>query len=105
MSRQIKIAAQAELLPGQMKSLALGGIGLAVFNIGGRYYAIRNRCPHEGGPVASGPLKGTLITCPRHGWQFDLTTGRSTNRTAFAVKTYPVVVKDGAVYVELSDGN
>jgi nitrite reductase (NADH) small subunit len=102
--RQIKVAALAELPPGAMKLLALAGIGLAVFNIEGRFYAIRNRCPHEGGPVATGPLKGTVITCPRHGWQFDVTTGQSTNRGAFSVKTYPVVIKEGAVYVELADG-
>jgi nitrite reductase/ring-hydroxylating ferredoxin subunit len=104
MPRQIKVSALSELPPGAMKLLALAGIGLAVFNIDGRFYAIRNRCPHEGGPVATGPLKGTLITCPRHGWRFDLTTGQSTNRGAFSVKTYPVVVKEGAVYVELADG-
>ncbi|HUJ79178.1 MAG TPA: Rieske 2Fe-2S domain-containing protein [Nitrospiria bacterium] len=104
MSRQLKVASVAELQPGGMKLLSLAGIGLAVFNIEGRFYAIRNRCPHEGGPVATGPLKGTIITCPRHGWQFDLTTGQSTNRGAFSVKTYPVTVHSGAVYVELGDG-
>ena len=104
MPRQIKVSALTELQPGDMKLLSLAGIGLAIFNIDGRLYAIRNRCPHEGGPVATGPLKGTLITCPRHGWQFDLSTGQSTNRGAFSVKTYPVVVKEGTVYVELADG-
>jgi nitrite reductase (NADH) small subunit len=102
--RQIKVSALADFQPGDMKLLSLAGIGLAVFNIEGRFYAIRNRCPHEGGPVATGPIKGTLITCPRHGWQFDLTTGQSTNRGAFSVKTYPVLVKEGTVYVELADG-
>ena len=87
-----------------MKLLSLAGIGLAVFNIDGRYYAIRNRCPHEGGPVATGPLQGTMITCPRHGWQFDVATGQSVNRAGFFVKRYPVVVKDGAVYVEFGEG-
>jgi len=104
MSRSIKVSTLSEFQSGATKLLSLAGIGLAVFNIDGRFYAIRNRCPHEGGPVASGPLKGTLITCPRHGWQFDLKTGQSTNRQSFSVKTYPVAVKDGAVYVELADG-
>jgi len=104
MPRHIKVSALSEFQPGAMKLLSLAGIGLAVFNIDGRFYAIRNRCPHEGGPVATGPLKGTIITCPRHGWQFDLTTGQATNRGAFSVKTYPVVVKEDAVYVELVDG-
>jgi NAD(P)H-dependent nitrite reductase small subunit len=103
-SRQIKVAPLSGLPAGTSKILALGGTGVAVFNIDGRFYAIRNRCPHEGGPVASGPLTGTLITCPRHGWQFDLATGQSTNHGAFSVKTYPVAVRDGAVYVELGDG-
>jgi nitrite reductase/ring-hydroxylating ferredoxin subunit len=103
-SRQVKIAALPDLPPGRMKLLALAGTVVAVFNIDGRFYAIRNRCPHEGGPVASGPLNGTLITCPRHGWQFDLATGQSTNRGAFSVKTYPVAVKDGAIYLEMGDG-
>jgi len=100
----VKVAALTELPPGTMKLLSLAGTGVAVFNIDGRCYAIRNRCPHEGGPVASGPRTGTRITCPRHGWQFDLATGQSTNRAAFSVKTYPITIKDGAVYVELADG-
>jgi NAD(P)H-dependent nitrite reductase small subunit len=104
MPRHIKVSILSDFPAGTSKILSLGGIGLAVFNIDGRLYAIRNRCPHEGGPVASGALKGTLITCPRHGWQFDLRTGQSTNRQSFSVKTYPVTVKDGAVYVELADG-
>ena len=99
MSRHIKIAPLTDLPPGQMKLLSLAGVGLAVFNIDGRYYAIRNRCPHEGGPVATGPLQGTMITCPRHGWQFDVTTGQNKIRPSLVQHQFEVKVEGGEVLV------
>jgi nitrite reductase/ring-hydroxylating ferredoxin subunit len=101
---QFKVADMTDLPPGEVKLLSMAGMSLAVFNIDGRFYAIRNRCPHEGGPVATGPLEGTVVTCPRHGWKFDVTTGQSPNYPAFTVKTYPVVIKETALYVEFADG-
>jgi nitrite reductase (NADH) small subunit len=102
--RQLKVANVADLPPGKVKFLAMAGMELALFNIDGRYYAIRNRCPHEGGPVAAGPLAGTVVTCPRHGWQFDVATGQSPNAPSFSITTYPVVEQKADLFIELPYG-
>ena len=64
-----------EVKGGQVKEVAVQGRAVLIANVGGKYYAIAGRCPHMGGRLAQGKLEGTVITCPRHGSQFDMTDG------------------------------
>ncbi|MQA86357.1 MAG: Rieske 2Fe-2S domain-containing protein [Streptosporangiales bacterium] len=96
----------------------LGRHGIGVFNIEGRFYALSNRCPHAGAPVCHGTITGTtryrggydmdwvregeILQCPWHAWQFEIATGRSLTRPAWAVKTYPVWVENGYLVVRLT---
>jgi nitrite reductase (NADH) small subunit len=99
-----------EIGPGQRKIVEIGGISVGVFNVNGSYYALRNRCPHQGAPLCLGSVKGTalpsapgeyvwaregeILRCPWHGWEFDILTGRSIfNPHRVRVKSYEVTVE------------
>src|SRR3712207_336886 len=82
-----------EIPPGGRKVVEVAGRSIGVFNIGGEFFALRNRCPHQGGPVCLGRLggfvtgsapgeydysrAGEILQCPWHGGEFDLRTGQS----------------------------
>jgi nitrite reductase (NADH) small subunit len=65
-----------EIAPGTIHELEVGGKTIALANVGGRFHAIENTCLHQGGPLGEGELEGSIVTCPWHGWQFDLTNGK-----------------------------
>ena len=71
-----RIAAAAECPPGTSVERVVEGRVVALANVAGAWYAIDGLCPHQGGPLGTGVLCGTVLTCPWHGWQFDVTTGR-----------------------------
>ncbi len=78
------------------------GGSIVVMRLEGRLHAIRDECPHNGASLADGTLEGRIITCPRHGSQFDVTTGaRERGPSDFPIRTYRVVVEDGATFVEV----
>ena len=93
-----------ELGPGEMKHVSAGGRSLCVYNLGGELCAIEDRCSHDDGPLCEGDWDEDecRVVCPRHGSQFDLATGRPLTLPAIEpVDTFPVVVEDGIVRVEL----
>lgn len=78
------------------------GGSIAIFRVGDRLCAIRDECPHAGASLADGVLDGTIITCPRHGSQFDIFTGsRERGPSDFPIRTYRVVNAEGATSVEV----
>jgi nitrite reductase/ring-hydroxylating ferredoxin subunit len=98
--------------PGERKIVKAGSRSIGVFNVDGEFFAIRNRCPHQGGPlcigrlsswaVATAPGKVTmdgpprLVACPWHGWEYDLETGQSfMGPGETRVKAYDVSVVGG----------
>jgi len=127
----------AELAPGDRRVLEVDGRSIGVFNVHGELYAIRNRCPHQGAPLCRGLItgmmvpsdpgvyvwrrEGEIIRCPWHGWEFDITTGRSIfnpHRTRVkryqvtvepasandedpALETYPLSIERGLIYVHV----
>ena len=89
-----------DLPPGGRKLIKLNGIDIALFNIGGTVFAIKNRCPHRSGPLIRGFTdEAGGIKCPMHGWRFDLRNG-SSERPAHAT-VYPVKVEDNTLYLLL----
>lgn len=77
---------------------------LVVFHVAGRFWALDDRCTHDDGPLGEGALDGFVITCPRHGAQFDIRDGRVLSMPATRpTPAYPIEVKDGEVYVELGE--
>lgn len=89
------------LAPGKIIEIIIGGTAIAVANVAGTFYAISNRCAHADGPLGEGTLDGTVVTCPYHGWQFDVRDGGCRTHPNAKVPTYPVQVVGDAVCVQL----
>jgi nitrite reductase (NADH) small subunit len=89
------------------RSVQVGGHNLAIFNLGDRFLAVENTCPHRGGPLADGIVSGSTVVCPLHAWKIDLVTGSVTNRpeSVQCIKTYPARVEHGVILIELSVAN
>jgi nitrite reductase/ring-hydroxylating ferredoxin subunit len=99
MASFVKVADVAEVAPGTGKCVQANGKEIALFNVGGTFYAIDNTCLHRGGPLGEGELDGTIVTCPWHAWQYDVTTGVNTMDESEKVEPYDVKVEGGAVLV------
>ena len=84
----INIAKTSEIEPGQNIVVKCDGEDIAIFNAGEAFYAVNNACPHQGGPLNDGILKGEVVTCPWHGWQYDLKSGCPI--TTPNLRTYPL---------------
>jgi len=72
-----------------------------LFNVDGIFYALDGVCPHQGGPLGDGDLAGCIVTCPWHGWQFDVTNGKSVQNPAAGVDCYPAEVRGGDIFVDV----
>jgi nitrite reductase/ring-hydroxylating ferredoxin subunit len=101
MSDSVRVARVSEIPPGTGKEIVFGDHLLAVYQIDGAFYAIDGICPHAGGPLAEGVLQGSIVTCPWHGWQFDVSTGRHCLTPRIQQTRYACRVVDGDVYVDL----
>jgi len=98
----IKVASASEVPPGQGKCVEAGGRQIALFNVGGTFYAIDNECTHAGGPLAEGMVQGDEVECPWHGAHFSVKTGAAlTPPAAEGVAAYKVRVSGADVEVEL----
>jgi len=96
---------EAENIPlREGRSVQIAGHDLAIFNLGDRFLAVENKCPHRGGPLADGIVSGRTVVCPLHAWKIDLESGQVTNRPEETpcVKTFPTAVREGVVMLELS---
>lgn len=71
----IEVAKTDEIPTGNMKSITINNQNILITNINGKYYAIGNKCTHAKGNLSQGKLDGKIVTCPRHGSKFDVTTG------------------------------
>jgi len=106
----IRVADKAELPVNKMILVVVGGKEVLLANVDGSYYAIANKCTHLGGSLSKGSLEGSIVTCPRHGSQFDVKTGQAVGsaRIGFikiSVKneaSYPVKVEGTDIFVGLS---
>lgn len=101
MSDFVKVASVGDVPSGSGKVVEVGGKPVALFNVGGRFYAIDNVCAHMEGPLGEGSLDGAVVTCPWHGWEFDVTTGKNTADDACAVPCFQVKTEGGEVYVKV----
>ncbi|MDD1654392.1 MAG: Rieske 2Fe-2S domain-containing protein [Methanomicrobiales archaeon] len=107
-----KLGLTSEIPQGTLKGFTAGGKKILVANIGGTFHAMDAVCSHMQGDLTKGKLEKSIVTCPRHGSRFDVTTGKvvgnvssliriATGKVATDLKTYPVTVQDGTLFVEV----
>ena len=96
-----RAAKVSEIPVGSIRELQIGGKSVALANVGGTFYAISNTCLHRGGPLGQGQLEGIVVTCPWHGWQFDVTTGRALMNPNAGVGCLRAEVQGDEIYVDL----
>ena len=111
------VASVDQIPPGQRKLVEVGGRAIVVYNLGGEFFALANRCPHRGGSLADGiqtglvestapgqfsySRPGEMVKCPWHGWEFDIRTGKSwCDPSRLRIRQYPVSVRPGTQLVE-----
>ena len=96
----LEIAPSSELPSGERLFVDIGGKPIVIFNIAGQYFSIADVCSHDDGPVGEGVLEGYNITCPRHGAEFDVRSGKVTQMPAVIdIPAYPVQVREGMIYL------
>jgi nitrite reductase/ring-hydroxylating ferredoxin subunit len=93
------VARVEELPPGSALVASAGETEVAVFHCADGFYATQAACLHLGGPLGRGNLDGCVVSCPWHGWQYDVRTGENEFDRAISLETYEVVVEDGEVKV------
>jgi 3-phenylpropionate/trans-cinnamate dioxygenase ferredoxin component len=102
MGRWYDVASIDELSPGSRRVVDADGVNVAVFNLDGDYFAVKDECPHDGGVLSNGTLDGEVIVCPRHGARFSVRTGEVLGPPAYEdLHTYPVRIAYGIVQIEV----
>ena len=96
----VTVAKVNDLKPGEGKIVEANGKTIALFNVDGKFHAIDNTCKHQGGPLGEGTCEGNIVTCPWHGWQYDVTTGINSANPQVKVDTYEVKVEGEEVKVK-----
>lgn len=93
------VARTDEVPPGECKVVIVKDKSIALFNVEGTFYAIYNTCPHEGGPLGEGRLKGFVVSCPWHELAFDVRNGKGTDGGGYCVGSYEVRVEGQEVFI------
>ena len=99
MANFVKVAQAADIPDGEGRSFEIEGKTIAVFNVGGQFHATDGTCPHRGGPLGEGYLEEKVVTCPWHGWRFDVTTGQSPVNPTATIPCLPVKVEGSDLLV------
>jgi nitrite reductase (NADH) small subunit len=101
-STWIRIAHCRDIPLREGRAVRVGAREIAIFNLGDRFLAVENRCPHKGGPLADGIVSGKSVVCPLHAWKMCLETGRGVGgpSASSCVETFRTRVEDGIVLLE-----
>jgi|SRR5215467_8792955 len=97
----VKVGTGADLAEGRGREVIVEGRRLALFKVNGGFYAVANQCLHRGGPLSEGELNDYRVTCPWHGWKYDVRNGSFDIIPTLKVKAFQVTEKDGILYVEM----
>lgn len=115
------VANVSDIREGGSLIVEVEGRSIGIYRLRDRFYALHNRCPHEGAPLCKGPVCGTtlpsrvheyvygregeIVRCPWHGWEFEIETGRALVDGKIRVRTYPVEVKDGRIGIVIGSAS
>jgi len=96
----LRAARKDEIPAGSIREFQVNGKTLALANVDGKFYAINNTCLHRGGPLGQGELNGKVVTCPWHGWQYDVTSGKVAMNPSVGVDCYAIEVRGDDIFVD-----
>ena len=97
-----RVAAVSDLSDGSALEAVVNGRVVALFQVDGKIYALDGMCPHAGGPLGKGTVNGCIVTCPWHGWQFDVTTGQHCLTENLTHEQFVVRVDGDDIYVRMN---
>ena len=103
MPRSVRVAAVSDVPPGSSKEVLADDKVVALFNVGGTFYALDGVCPQAGGPLGEGTLRGPIVTCPWHGWQFDVTSGQHQLSNNITQPRFETKVENESIWVDLPE--
>lgn len=101
MSQKHRVASFSELVVGKGIEVVAGDRVLALFRNDDGVFAIDGVCAHAGGPVGKGVLNGAIVTCPWHGWQYDVRTGQNCLNARICQQSFPTTIEGDDVFVEM----
>jgi len=96
-----RAAKVSDIPAGALREVQIGAKTIAVANVSGKFYAISDVCLHRGGPLGQGELANSVVTCPWHGWQFDVTNGKLVQDPRMSVACYPTELRGDEIYVDI----
>lgn len=94
---------ESQLVSGQGCELVVADRIVALFKQGDAIYALDGMCPHQGGPLGKGTLTGCIVTCPWHGWQFDVSTGQHQASKSIRHTTFETKIVEGKVWLRFEN--
>ncbi len=101
MGNFVKAASVSDIKSESGVAVDIQGKAIAIFNSGGKFYATDNTCKHRGGPLGEGSLDSNVVTCPWHGWQFDVTNGNCVTNPATKISCFPTKIEGNDILVEI----
>ncbi len=96
----LRAARKDEIPVGSIREFQVNGTTVAVANVDGKFYAMHNTCLHRGGPLGQGVLEDNVVTCPWHGWQYDVTSGKVAMNPSVGVQSFPVEVRGEDIFID-----
>jgi nitrite reductase (NADH) small subunit len=102
-TREARVAAATDIPNGERRIVHVEGLSIGLFHHHGQWYALRNQCMHRGGPVCTGTLEGDILTCPWHGFQYNLTTGALLADPLMTLDRYAVAERNGEIFLAIPD--
>lgn len=94
------VAKISEIPEGKCKSVTVDEEAIALFNVEGKFYATEDTCKHRGGSLGEGTLDESIVTCPLHGWTYDVTNGNCEINPQVKLNTFPVTVEGENIVIE-----
>ncbi|MGE0757794.1 MAG: Rieske (2Fe-2S) protein [Pirellulaceae bacterium] len=101
MANWVRVADTGDLPPETAREFVVAGRIIALFHVDGTYFALDGICPHQGGPLGRGHVRGCVVTCPWHGWQFDVRTGQHQVNSSLRHPSFPVRIEGTDVLVDV----
>ena len=101
MGKFVPVAKKAEVADGKGTIVHVGDQAIALFRLQDEYFAMSNTCLHRGGPLGEGELSGHMVTCPWHGWKYDVSTGAFSIIPQLKLRTFNVKIDEGTIFVEV----